>query len=644
MKKLFHLIVCCFVSGSLYAQPAKPKIAIIPEPVSMVVHEGHFTLPQQVVIQSSKHPALMPAIDLLEKRFTSAANRKVTVVHTPTDDVDIRFILNADQDTVIGKEGYRLAVTRDHITIRANEPAGIFYGAQSLLQLFPAEIESKEFVEDIKWTAPAVNIADFPRLGWRGLMFDVSRHFFTKEEVKQYIDAMVRYKYNLLHLHLTDDEGWRIEIKGLPKLTEIGAWNVKREGEFGNFIPPTADEPRNYGGFYTQEDIKELVKYAKERFVDILPEIDVPGHSLATIASYPELSCTEGADQYRVRSGEQIMDWSRGAPPIALVDNTLCPANEKVYEFLDKVVTQVAELFPFGYIHMGGDEAPINFWQKSDAIKALMKRENLKDMHAVQGYFTKRVEKIVLSKGKKMIGWDEIMEGDLDTSAAIMSWRGIKNGIEAAKKKHQVVMTPTTFAYLDYMQSDKVMEPKVYASLRLSDSYRFNPVPEGIDPKYIKGGQGNLWTEQVYNIRQAEYMTWPRGFAIAESLWSPPEKKNWNDFFSRVEEHFDRFDASETKYAPSVYDPIFSVRALNNRLYVDLATEVEGLDIYYSFDNSYPDRFYPKYSGSLIAPIDATQLRVITYKGKEPVGRMITMPIAELKSRLPKGTKIVSGS
>ena len=644
MKKVFHLILCCFLSGSLYAQPDTPKIAIIPEPVSMVIHEGHFTLPQQVVIQSSKHPALVPAIDLLEKRFTTAANRKVTVVHTPTDDVDIRFILNAEQDTVIGKEGYRLAVTPDHITVRANEPAGIFYGVQSLLQLFPAEIESKEFAEKVKWTAPAVNIADFPRLGWRGLMFDVSRHFFTKEEVKQYIDAMVRYKYNLLHLHLTDDEGWRIEIKGLPKLTEVGAWNVKREGEFGNFIPPTADEPRNYGGFYTQEDIKELVKYAKERFVDILPEIDVPGHSLATIASYPELSCTEGADQYRVRSGEQIMDWSRGAPPIALVDNTLCPANEKVYEFLDKVVTQVAELFPFGYIHMGGDEAPINFWQKSDAIKALMKKENLKDMHAVQGYFTKRVEKIVLSKGKKMIGWDEIMEGDLDTSAAIMSWRGIKNGIEAAKKKHQVVMTPTTFAYLDYMQSDKVMEPKVYASLRLSDSYRFNPVPEGVDPKYIKGGQGNLWTEQVYNIRQAEYMTWPRGFAIAESLWSPPEKKNWNNFFSRVEKHFDRFDASETKYAPSVYDPIFSVRAMNNRLYVDLATEVEGLDIYYSFDNSYPDRFYPKYSGSLITPIDATQLRVITYKGKEPVGRMITMPVSELKSRLPKGAKVVSGS
>ena len=373
MKKVLYLITCCLVSIQAYAQPDSLKVAIIPEPVSMVRHEGQFTLPQNVIIQSSKHPALVPIVALLQDRFSTAAGRTVTSVHSQSPDFSIRFILNAEQDTAIGKEGYRLAVTRENIIIRANEPDGIFYGVQSLLQLFPKEIESKELVKNMKWTAPAISIADWPRFGWRGLMLDVSRHFFTKEEVKRYIDAMVRYKYNLLHLGLTNDEGWRIEIKGLPKLTEVGAWNVKRVGTFGEFIPTTPDEPRDNGGFYTQEDIKELVQYAKERFVDILPEINVPAHSLATIASYPELSCTEGADKYVVRSGEQIMDWSRGAPPIALVDNTLCPANEKVYEFLDKVVTQVAELFPFEYIHMGGDEAPINFWQKNAAIKDLMK-------------------------------------------------------------------------------------------------------------------------------------------------------------------------------------------------------------------------------------------------------------------------------
>ena len=265
-------------------------------------------------------------------------------------------------------------------------------------------------------------------------------------------------------------------------------------------------------------------------------------------------------------------------------------------------------------------------------------------MHAVQGYFTKRVEKIVNSKGKKFMGWDEILEGDLAPSAAIMSWRGMKSGIEAAKKGHEVVMSPTDFAYLDYMQSDRIMEPLVYASLRLSQSYKFDPLPAGVDPKYIKGGQGNLWTEQIYNLRQAEYMTWPRGFAIAESLWSPKEKKNWNSFFTKVEQHFDRFELAEIKYAPSVYDPIFTVSTnASNRLTVDLSLEVEGLDIYYSFDNSYPDRFYPKYTGTLVVPIDASQMRAITYKGKEPVGRMITMPISELKSRLPKGKKAVAG-
>jgi hexosaminidase len=638
MKKLVQLLFFCFISVQVYAQTDIPTTAIIPQPVQMSLKEGYFKLPKNVIIRTSKHPDLELAASILKERFSTAAGRNVTIVNLPSADVTVRFVLNETEDILIGKEGYHLTVSPENITIKANSPAGIFYGVQTLIQLFPKEIESSEPAKDVKWVAPAIEITDYPRFGWRGLMFDVARHFFTKNEVKQYIDAMVRYKYNLLHLGLTNDEGWRIEIKGLPRLTEVGAWNVKRIGSFGNFIPPTADEPRNYGGFYTQEDIKELVLYAKERFVDILPEINVPAHSLAAIVSYPELSCTEGADKYVVRSGEQIMDWSKGAPPIALVDNTLCPANEKVYEFVDKVVTQVAELFPFEYIHMGGDEAPINFWQKSDAIKDLMKKENLKDMHAVQGYFTKRVEKIVNAKGKKLIGWDEILEGGLEPSAAIMSWRGMKSGIEAAKRKHEVVMSPTTFAYLDYMQSDRVMEPVVYASLRLSQTYKFEPLPDSVDAKYIKGGQGNLWTEQVYNIRQAEYMTWPRGFAIAESLWSPPATKNWTNFFSRVEKHFGRLDEAEIKYAPSVYDPIFTVRRTgSNQLSIELSTEVEGLDIYYSFDNSYPDRFYPKYTEALVPPIDATQLKLITYKGKQPVGRMVSMPIQELKSRLPKG-------
>lgn len=611
-----------------------PEFAIIPEPVSLLKTDGHFTLPENVVIMAHNSDELKPVIDYLQEKLSVPTGKFISVVSNSPATATIRLVLNTKENHILGKEGYQLSVAPHLIVIKANQPAGLFYGVQSLLQLLPKEIESKEVVDKLAWKIPCVEITDYPRVGWRGLMFDVARHFFTKQEVKQYIDAMVRYKYNLLHLHLSDDEGWRLEIKGLPKLTEVGAWNVKKVGEFGTFSPPAADEPRTYGGFYTQDDIKEIIAYAKDRYVDILPEIDVPGHSLAAIASYPELSCTPGAENYRVRSGEKIMDWSKGAPPIALLDNTLCPANEKVYAFLDTIITQVAALFPFEYIHMGGDEAPINFWQKSDAIKALMLKEGLKNMHQVQGYFEKRVQKIVESKGKKFMGWDEIMNGDMPSSAAIMSWRNVSNGVQASLKKHEVVMSPQTNVYIDLMQGDVVTEPKVYNSVRLNKAYEFDPVPAAADAKYIKGGQANLWTEQIYNIRQAEYMTWPRAYAVAEAVWSPREKKNWNNFIGKTQVHFERMDIAETKYSPSLYDPIIKVsRSADRQLMVDLSLEIDGLDIYYSFDNSSPDRFYPKYTEKLVVPKDASQLKIITYSGKKVTGRMMTISVDELNKR-----------
>ena len=609
------------------------QIAIIPEPVSLMKKAGTFTLPENISIQASKSDGLQQSIALLSERIEIATGKFVSSVSTANHPT-IKLIINQENDNQLGTEGYKLHVNPTQIVITANKPAGVFWGVQSLIQLFPVEIEGKELQEKVKWKLPCVDVIDYPKLGWRGLMFDVARHFFTKNEVKQFIDNMVRYKFNLLHFHLTDDEGWRIEIKGLPKLTEVGAWSVQKTGTFGDFIPPTANEPRTYGGFYTQEDIKELVQYAQDRFVNIMPEIDVPGHSLAAIASYPELSCTPDAINYKVRSGEKIMDWSRGAPPTALVDNTLCPANEKVYVFLDSVITQVAKLFPFEYIHMGGDEAPHNFWEKNDQVKALMQREGLKTIPQVQAYFEKRVEQIVVSKGKKFMGWDEILEGGVSPTASVMSWRGIKYGIQASKDKHNVVMSPTDFAYLDYMQADQITEPKVYASLRLNKTYQFNPIPAGADPKYIIGGQANLWTEQIFNFRQVQYMLWPRAFAISESVWSPIEKKNWSSFINRTEAHFKRLDLAEIKYSPAIYDPIFSVkRSSDKQLMIELTPEIDGLDIYYSFDNSSPDRFYPKYSAALTPPKDASMLRIITYKGKQPVGRLISMPIAELQKR-----------
>lgn len=631
MKNLIAFAFSFFVVSNSFCQ--QQSIALIPEPVSMVKKTGYFVMPQQLAVAVPANAKFTAAC--LVKKINTATTVKATVAENNAT-APVQLIISPQPDNAIGKEGYKLSITPAKISITANETAGLFYGVQTLLQLLPAEIESKVPVKNIKWQLPCVEITDYPRFGWRGLMLDVSRHFFTKDEVKQYIDEMARYKFNLLHWHLVDDEGWRIEIKSLPKLTAVGAWRVNRTGTFGNFQPIKDDEPRDYGGYYTQEDVKEVVQYAKERFVNILPEIEMPGHSLAAIASYPELSCTAGADTYKVRSGEMIMDWS-GPHFKALIDNTLCPANEKVYPFIDKVMTEVAQLFPFEYIHTGGDECAKNFWENNDAVKTLMQTENLKTLAEVQAYFEKRVEKIVNSKGKKMIGWDEILEGGISPTAAVMSWRGTKGGIEASNKGNEVVMSPTTFVYLDYMQSDEIMEPRVYASLRLNKTYSYEPISEGINAKLVKGLQGNLWAEQIYNYRQVQYMTWPRAFAISEIAWSPAAKKNWRSFVTKVESHFNRFNEAEIKYAPSMYDPDFKVTKNDKgELVVSLSTELEGLDIYYSFDNSYPDYFYPKYKGPVTVPIDASLMRVVTYRGKQQVGRMNNMPVDVLKKRADK--------
>jgi hexosaminidase len=631
MKKSLLLSLFVMVGLTGFSQKSETVISIIPEPVSLVQGTGHYTLPEPISINIPDLPELKETVLLLKQKL--AATGKSVTVSNSRQNASVQFMLNKKEDNTLGKEGYTLSVTAAGIVIKANKPAGLFYGVQTLLQLLPKEIESAKPVKGIAWNVPVVEITDYPRFGWRGLMFDVARHFFTKDEVKDFIDNMARYKFNLLHMHLTDDEGWRVEIKSLPRLTSVGAWNVKRVGYFGTFDKPSPDEPRNYGGFYSQDDIRELVKYAKDRFIDIMPEVDIPGHSMAAIVSYPELSCTPGADKYQVISGEKFIDWHPGGFD-ALVDNTLCPANEKVYPFLDKVFTEIAELFPFGYIHVGGDECAKNFWEKSDAVKQLMQKEHLKNMEEVQSYFEKRVEKIVESKGKKLIGWDEILEGGLAPNAVVMSWRGMKGGIEAAKMGHQVVMSPTTFVYLDYMQGDPIYESKVYATLRLNTTYQFEPVPDGVDPKFILGGQANLWTEQIYNNRYLQYMVWPRGLAVSECLWSPKEKKNWNSFARKVENNFPRMDIEQVKYSRCMFDPIFTARKdANDSLLIDLATEVEGLDIHYSFDNSHPDNYYPVYKTPLSVPKEAVMLKVVTYRGDKVIGRQIDMPVSELKER-----------
>lgn len=634
-KSVFLLWLLASVLYTSAQQKSKLEELLVPIPVSVTEHNGSFQIDENLTIHvSTKDADVRRVADFMASKLRTATGYKIPVSETKSrNGIELLLTRNA----ALGDEGYTLEVRDDKVTISAQKPAGLFYGMQTLFQLMPKEIEGNAVAKNVKWSVPACSISDIPRFAWRGLMFDVVRHFFTKEDVKLFIDEMVKYKFNMLHLHLTDDEGWRIEIKSLPKLTEVGAWNVKKEGYFGAMIPPAKDAKYDDGGFYTHDDIREIVQYAQDRFVNILPEVDVPGHSLAAVASYPELSCTKEAVNYRVRSGEQIIDWSRGLPPYALVDNTLCPANENVYEFLDKVFTEVASLFPFEYIHIGGDECSKNFWEQSDAVKALMKREKLKNMEEVQSYFISRVGKIVESKGKKFIGWDEIMEGGLAPGAAVMSWRGMKGGIEAAKMNRQVVMTPTDFVYLDYVQGDEAIEPHVYASLSLKKTYQFDPLPPGIDPKFIKGGQGNLWTEQIFNNRHRQYMLWPRGMAVAEAVWSPMNRRSWDSFVKRVETQLPRFDASNTKYAPSMFEPRISIaQDKDGKLKVTLTTEVEDLKIHYSFDNSFPDQYYPAYSSVLTVPEDAAQLRLVTYRGDKQLGRLITISIDDLKKRLPK--------
>jgi len=630
MKKLCVLLFLV-ISIAGYSQSDELYIAIIPQPVSLEKQSGSFILPEQLTIQVGKNAEVKKIGTQLAERIVMVTGYKV-VLSENSDDQSNGISLALSPGKSFPKEGYNLDVKTTNIVLEAAEPAGIFYGIQTLLQLLPKEIESKSKIEKVKWEIPVVKITDHPRFGWRGLMLDVSRHFFTKEQVKQYIDEMVKYKFNVLHWHLTDDQGWRIEIKSLPKLTSVGAWRVDKTGTFGTFSKPEPNESRTYGGFYTQDEIKEIVQYARERFVNILPEIDVPGHSLAAIAAYPELTCTPGT--YAVSSGESFMVWPPSGHFYGLLDNALCPANEKVYEFMDKVFTEVAQLFPFEYIHMGGDETARNFWEKSAAIKAMMKKEKLKNLDEVQSYFVKRMGKIIASKGKKMIGWDEILQGGLAPGAAVMSWRGMKGGIEAAKLGHEVVMTPTDFVYIDYMQGDAIIEPPVYATLRLKKTYQFEPIPDGVNASLIRGGQANLWTEQVYNIRHAQYMTWPRGFAVAEALWSPKEKRNWNDFVPRVEKHFERFDIAQTKYAPSIFEPAFEISKKDStQVIVKMNTEIDGLDIHYSFDNSFPDNFYPKYSSPITVPKDAVAMKVITYRNGKPIGRMMVMTRAEMNKR-----------
>lgn len=608
-------------------------ISIIPEPVSLEVKNGIFSLSANTIISiPAKNPeATKVASYLVEKIKSSTGYQLKTSEGESTNGIQLKL---TKLDPKFGNEGYTLDATDKGVVITANSHAGLFYGVQTLLQLLPNEIESKTVLTDVQWRVPAVSITDYPRFQWRGVMLDVSRHFFPKEYVKEYIDQIAKYKFNRFHFHLTDDQGWRVEIKSYPKLTEVGAWRVPRVGRWGQMTPPKPGEKATDGGFYTQEDIKEIVQYAKARYIEILPEIDVPGHSMAAIAAYPELCVTKDTS-IRVNPGSNFSKWFGGGKFEMYIDNALNPTDEKVYTFLDKVFGEIAQMFPYEYIHIGGDECFKGYWEKDAGVQAFMKKNNIKDGIELQSYFTKRVSKIIASKKKKPIGWDEILEGGIAPEAAVMSWRGVKGGVEASHLKHQVVMSPNPQYYLDMGQGEQSIEPPIYDIARLKDVYALEILAPGIDSAYVLGGQGNLWSETVSTPGEVEYMMYPRAFAVSESMWSPKNKKNWNQFVNKVEDHFERSDFAKRNYAVSMYDPIITAKKnADGNLVVKIEPQVNDLDVFYSLDNTVPNQYAAKYQKEITLTPDVTQLRLITYRNNKPMGRLISLTAQELQRRV----------
>jgi hexosaminidase len=626
-KSLLVLFLLQFFLCISFAQNFKKKhpFHIIPKPVSVSLEKGAFVLNGQTsVIADSKSAdmAFLLAQMLNESFGFHFVSKKETA--SPNEN-EIILRINSRGDTSLGNEGYKMNVSSKKILLSANKPHGLFYGIQTLLQILPPSNGHAQ-PKNISFKIPCASISDYPRFRYRGMMLDVSRHFFSKEFIKKYIDEMAKYKFNVFHWHLTDDQGWRIEIKGLPELTKVGAWRVPRNGRWGTFREPQTGEKASDGGYYTQDDIREIVSYAKKRFIDILPEIDVPAHSLALIASYPNLSCTQ--EKYPVSAQYT----PKGT------DDVLCVANDSTWLILDKIFSQVAQLFPYEYIHTGGDEANRNFWMKDPKDIALMEKEGIKTPAELQSYFEKKLEKLIISKGKRMIGWDEILEGGLAPEAVVMSWRGMKGGIEAAKMGHEVIMTPILETYLSRRQGDPSAEPFGPGLLRLRTCYQFEPVPDSVDPKFILGGQASTWTEKIPNSRHLEYMTWPRAMAISEVVWSPKSSRDWNDFALRVEQHFQYLDADSVKYSRSMYDPVITaVKGKDDSMKIKITAEMPGLTIYYTFDGTDPDNFYPEYSGlPLDIPKGASEIRAVSYRHGRLVSRQINYLLSDLKKDLDK--------
>lgn len=541
LRMLFYFFAIV-LSLSSYSQ----TVTLVPQPVSLQLGKGTFAITPKTVI-AARDEEDKKAATIFNTYVHEYYGFELPIAASTKGGIQLttkKFIKAPDRDA------YQLTVSSAGIRIVGDTYAGTFYGLQTLIQLLPPQ--KTNFFK-----IPYLTVNDYPRFGYRGLMLDAGRHFFPVSFVKKYIDYIAIHKMNYFHWHLTDDQGWRIEIKKYPGLTQKGGF---RNGSIVGRYPGTGNDDIHYGGFYTQDDVKEVVQYAQDRHVTVIPEIEMPGHSSAAISAYPWLSCfpnqptkTKGAvSQVSQQKGGKIVQETWG-----VFDDVYCAGKDSTFQFLQDVLDEVLPLFPSPYIHVGGDESPKTNWKICPNCQKRISDEHLKDEHALQSYFIQRMEKYVNSKGRTIIGWDEILEGGLAPNAVVMSWRGEAGGIEAAKQKHKVIMTPTTYVYFDYTQSTNEDSVTIGGYIPVEKVYNYEPIPaelQASEAPYVMGAQANLWTEYITNPRKVEYMIFPRLDALSEVLWTPKEKKSWPAFEKKLPRLFQRYRFWNIGYSRAYYD------------------------------------------------------------------------------------------
>lgn len=570
-------------------------ISVVPKPVKMKTGTGYFAITKTIpVLIRGNDEEVKRIATVFADRLHHAGGPQLEVRGLTKEDKNIPAVIftlrkNRSNET---DEGYELSITSKQVVLTAKSGAGLFYGMQTLFQLLSPEIYGNHppMTYD-SWQLPLVTIKDHPVYPYRGMHLDVSRHFFPKEFIKRYIDLIAMYKMNTFHWHLTDDNGWRIEIRKYPELTRTAAWRVDREDKpWNERLPQLSGEKATYGGFYTRDEIREIVQYAADRYVTVIPEIEMPAHSIEVLAAYPQFSCKGGP--FSVPPGSY---WPNA--------DILCAGNDSVFTFIEDVLTEVMSLFPSKYIHIGGDEADKTNWKTCPKCQERIISEGLKDVNELQSYFMKRVGRFIASKGRRMIGWDEILDGGLAPETTVMSWRGINGGIAAARQGHDVIITPDSYCYFDHYQADPDVEPKAIGGLTtLKKVYSYNPTPGELsraESKHILGAQGNVWTEYISTPAHAEYMAIPRMIALSEVVWSPETARNWYDFRHRLDKQFLRFDKMQVNYSKGSFkvDVKTEFDKKTNSVKVTLASEQPDIPIRYTIDGNDVKTSSPVYSG-----------------------------------------------